>query len=57
MIAYVLAYAELFISAGLFFYYVEQYEVSGMLLAGLLMAVVYGLSSVLWMHYRREKNL
>ncbi len=57
MMAYILAYAELFVSAGLFFYYIRQYEVSGMLLAGLLMAAVYGLSSIFWVHYRKDKNL
>ncbi|NOZ92078.1 MAG: hypothetical protein GXO59_02275 [Dictyoglomi bacterium] len=57
MVAYVLAYGELFVSTALFFYWVTQYEVSAMLLAGLLMATVYGLASVLWMHYRKDKNL
>ncbi len=57
MIGYVLAYGELLISGILFFYWISQYEVSGMFLTGLLMSFVYGVSSVFWMHYRKEGNL
>ena len=57
MVEYILAYSELFISVGFFLYWLNQYNPSGNLLAGLLLASVYGLASVFWVHYRREKNI
>ena len=55
MIETFFAYLELIVAGGLFFYFIGQYETSGLMLTGLLLGVVYGLSSVLWMHYRRQK--
>lgn len=56
MISYVLAYMEFIVATGLFFYLNQQYEIDPTTLAGLFIATVYGISAVLWMHYRKDRE-